>query len=80
MKVSLNIWHTLTSSSINGSASTEVTVVDVVVVVVVVADAVLFAFGTLPKINEVALSASTLPTIPIMAERHRFTKPMTYYI
>lgn len=66
------MWHTLTSSPINGSASTEATVVDVVVVVV--AAVVLFAFDALPKINEVALSASALPTIPIMANRHRFNK------
>lgn len=59
----LNEW--LTSPSINGSAPTVATVVDVVVVVVVV---VLFAFGALPKINDVALSAWALPTIPIMAE------------
>lgn len=58
--------NVLTSSSINESASTEATVVDVVVVVA--AAAVLFAFGALPKINEVALSAFALPTIPIMAE------------
>lgn len=42
------------------------TVVDVVVVVDVVA-VVLLAFGTLPKINAVALSALAHPTIPIMA-------------
>lgn len=40
----------------------------VVDVVVVVAAVVLFAFDPLPKINEVALSALALPTIPIMAE------------
>lgn len=60
--------HTLTSSpSFDGSISAGATVVDVVDVVVDVVAVVLFAFGTLPKINAVALSALAHPTIPIMA-------------
>lgn len=65
----MHIAHTnkLTSSpSFNESVSAGATVVDVVVVVDVVA-VVWFVFGTLPKINAVALSALAHPTIPIMA-------------
>lgn len=68
-KFNLNL-STLTSSSIGCSPSMLATVVDVVVVVVVEA-VVLFWFDTLPNINEVALSASAHPTIPIMAKIHQ---------
>lgn len=63
----VDLFEILTSSSINESAWTVATVV--VVVVVVVGFVVLFAFD-LPNINEVALSASAHPTIPIMARKH----------
>lgn len=67
-----HVWPILTSSSFSASVSAVATVVDVVVVVAAVV-VVLFTFGILPNINEVAFNASAHPMIPIMAMKSKKT-------